>query len=1052
MCAFLFLTSAAKLQAPDDLPYVRRKSPPKLTTPTLLLMAEPGTKRTEELMRILLTRYDSITLRDPGTPLGEGDKVVHVIDGVPNERLISVHSSYNKLPYEEPSGRSHLGSVVLIGKSIHLAAETYGLLGIHGGGKLPLSSPAVWTGAPPSLAATKALDEVPGLGWSLGPFPSEILGGVRPPLLSELMGSPQVGISVISRDSADREVALLWHQGRFVSFVPGGPIESLGPVWSELLLESVSLADGFLQYSSPSGDPAVSNRDRTHFSPGVERDLLQVGVEPSSPEFLPTLVDGLRAKTLDERLRARRLLEEFTPVPLGYSWTALPKPGASAARWSEYLAEYSTRIFYSSRNRTWNRDPLAGPAHGESRDLSAIERATKGYEPLDAEAGLIATPAAFSVALAKCSTEAERGRLLARVRFEHGGEETSLELLSLARAEPSYRMRRPLNSIYALALRRLGPSGFDALCELAGERRPFADALSSLAEQVDDGKLDELYAVPGELVEAFRGMAWHIESDEQFFTKCTQRLEFLVGEILVRAKALDFFGSPWLEDARCMAFELVAALEVGRTRQMLDEESWTTLENLARRVTNSSARFLASGVLADELIALLQGERDKLGLELTRVRVERWNELFSSNRQYHYQGNNYSDFGFEGIVEALEHADSKPPWEFELPELLFEEPQHLDSLLRTRGAPRLALRAITILRDVRAIAPLLRSESFPSSLSQRDSLWVLRRAAFSVCSPYLDIRPVVGDLLRLLESEDSWLRAFACRALREPRGKLDGQELEVFAELKYGSDEPLAVLAQDTLRYRTAPTGWRLSALLANPQVFEQVGKTELDDSRAWLQLEAGEQAQRAEAAYFLAASEGNRLLGELSRGDAAAREQVMRIEHELGADVRKLCAWMDLEMFRGPATTRLTGYRTLALPEFEWELMYPYRFPIGGRATYEELKQCILAMGADAWPIYISSLFHWRGHGFGDIAPHEASFEGKQDIVAPFFAMGFARDVALGPIDSEFKFERDGTPSESYVQLWQNLGAPGETALRELLTYPDEKVRTASRVMLDSL
>lgn len=388
----------------------------------------------------------------------------------------------------------------------------------------------------------------------------------------------------------------------------------------------------------------------------------------------------------------------------------------------------------------------------------------------------------------------------------------------------------------------------------------------------------------------------------------------------------------------------------------------------------------------------------------------------------------------------------------------------------------LALRWLGLVEDPQLLA---------ERLTATDDLWERRQIAFALASPYLDNRPALDTLSELARGEtaDAWVRMFACRALREPAGRITTSQRATLELLTSSTDARVAALSREALDHGTAPVGWRLRALAANDlwrAYHGPVGPGNVHgdvSSDTWLRLGSVESEVRQTAARELAASLAPQLIdaleadpsGKASPAPTPAElpvfEAVQRIEAELGDWIEWLCILMDEELGPGPATMELALLGPAALPELEWELMRPGRFPIG-TATYDELIHCLRRFAPDSWSVYISATHHWRGHGYGDLlSPPFASsddtplFEVFEDpetatLVVPFYAMRFASDAVQSPFDTNgrFQVEPDGSASEPYVDLWAASGKVGREALAELESHPDPAVRRAARWMLDEL
>ena len=157
----------------------------------------------------------------------------------------------------------------------------------------------------------------------------------------------------------------------------------------------------------------------------------------------------------------------------------------------------------------------------------------------------------------------------------------------------------------------------------------------------------------------------------------------------------------------------------------------------------------------------------------------------------------------------------------------------------------------------------------------------------------------------------------------------------------------------------------------------------------------------------------------------------------------------MDDEWGPGPATLQLASLGAAAVPELEDEFTYP-RFPIGP-VTYEELFLAAQRVGPDAWPIALGGFHHWRDHGLQNASVLFDDLGERAELVAPFAALAFAGE-AVARADPWYVPAKGGAPpnerEEWWRTTWDGLGAAGATALGELGSHPDPRVRAAAAAL----
>jgi len=979
--------------------------------PSIRLIVARGqedSSRIDALVRLLYARFPGVTVADaPGEPAVD----VAVFDLGPEAQLDLAN---RWMPYFVPRGKTYHPAAVFIGHGCELGARALDLPGRLAEPSLPLESKFRRVLRRKGPESERVLSEL---------SPAS-LGGAIPPLAADLAGVPELEIEAFGRDAEGRDVALAWHQGRIAFFVPAGPPDALPADWQQLLLDSVSLAAAFGRYE---GDPLVA------------RGASPTG-EQRAHDSLDALVAKLAGPDPEQRLVARRELEERThSSPWGWR-SGVPRPGASHAAWVSFLKEHGDELVFSSYDGSWHMDWQARNLGVAAADLAPLDHATLGVPKTRAVGESLEAAEALADAFASAGSPWERVEALNRLAPAVSAGDL---VAAASEGTPSWV------PLFAQAVARRGASGLAALEQLATQPRPFAEELAS--RMVPSSPL--VWILPGELAPAFRQIAWGSDADAALFEhwahELGQRLA-LLGEEQERTAT-----ERSNETAR--AFELLGALEVGRLRGLLSQKALDELEGLARE---RGAGLVAP--LGSELLGLFRGVRDPVGLELTRADWRAWRERPDDDPLDFYPGRTPADFGLEGVEWALEELprcskSARGSLRYGITLWLAREPDRLAAV-----SPRV----LGLVKDPKALEALLEGDADVDADADA-LLWQRREAAFTLGSPYVDARPSRDALLAALDDSDPWLRVFACSALREPRGVADEPvraALEAFAS---GTDASLRLLAKDALTHRFQPLGWRIRAVLERPDAKLDSDAEARDAASLWAQLErwtgAADSAREEgrDAAWQLAAREGHALLDGLAQGDPLATERVARIEFELGDWIAELCEIMDEESWGGPATTQLGRLGAVALPELENELMRPYRFPIG-TGTYSELAMALGASGPDTWPAYLASVHHWRGHGFSDvwyargrmnkIAFDAIDLAGREALLAPFFAMRFVRDTLLVPMAQDFTVASDGRPWEALVGLWRLLGQPGRDALDELGQHPDPLVRRASAQLSECL
>jgi hypothetical protein len=1019
---------------------------PSLGGTVIGLEAEPGTARTDALMQLLLSRFHNVRL------IGESDyrsfNGIRVVDG---DFATTGRGNSPGWPDFKPTLGTRNDVTILIGDACQAAADAHGLLGSGAESCLPLSTVAVWTGLAPGLPPELQGEPFGGRGRLLSPLTPELLGHVTPPLLTELEGATKVGVSVVGQDASGDDVALVWNQGNIINFAPGGPISSMEDDWSELLLGCVALAVGCPPWIG--NYPWIDTTRSPTPSNAVQADLDVLGVAPDSPSFLPTLVEALRASELEERARARRLLEDYTGVRPNNPYFGPPKPGASWAVWAEYLRSTKGTIVYEPRDRTWHRDGQAESDPGTYLGATAIERTAPGYEFPRDKLPPILWARGFREPISKATTPSEIDSILARLGRTTPTENLIWPLVSSAEKRPKAASGVDLAALHAVGIARSGPSEFRSLEDIAEMVRPFSDELLIRVARASRGFPPRQEILPGELEQAFRLMAWHEDADDSFFSMLAVQLEGFVEEVLtdegrVRAALaevpdLEIGRSRRVGQSRARAFELLTALKVGGQRGRLDGETCARLESIASRFGHSDEIHLAR-----EAANALAGWNDELGASLS-FEMLKAHLAEDPSRSSRYLGP--APFGQAGMLLALDSISELEPshrsyLRWELSRWVSRDPDWIMGLLAKPESFARGLLAIPLLWGTEIPEDFLGPDPLGDPLTPEQSLWVRREFLFALCGPSVDMRSGRDSLLALVGGTDPWSRSFACRSLRIPKHNQSPSELNALEQLAGGDDPVLADLAQEALVHRARIPGWQIAAVLESTQDLEPEFGCELTSEHAWRDLESVRLSHRTKAAYYLAKNEGADLLRALHLSDGLAAERVARIENEIAEEVTALGDVMDEEFGPGPATKRLAQLGKLALGEFEFGLAYIKRY------DHREIAYCLREMQADAWSIHLSSLQYSNGFGFVECEPDVVDFGDKQELVAPFYAMGFAHDVVLAPNDIKFTVALDGTPSEKYVSLWRNLGAPGKAALRELATYPNERVVHAASTMLAAL
>ncbi len=323
------------------------------------------------------------------------------------------------------------------------------------------------------------------------------------------------------------------------------------------------------------------------------------------------------------------------------------------------------------------------------------------------------------------------------------------------------------------------------------------------------------------------------------------------------------------------------------------------------------------------------------------------------------------------------------------------------------------------------------------------SVWRRRAAAYELCSPYRDVRPARDALLSATDDDDPWVRMFALWALREPEGEAGEALLRALTALAQQGG-PAGHIAREAAERRSKPLGWYMRAW--QEVNLERTHPPELDrlnDRRPEIRWQAAKDWASSDSAFeWLAALDST---DETER--RRARELVARIDHELSAWVHERVERMRTERFGGgPVTAQVGRLGHMPLPAVRRDFLAPARMPIGPRTTYETHKEALGYVGADAWPVLLESLWHWREHGLSDMAPAWRAAGGAADRLAPFLAMRLARDVTFPPgAPREHDPSHPSHMGSFWKPLFAALGEPGSAALRELASHPAPPVRVAA-------
>ena len=317
----------------------------------------------------------------------------------------------------------------------------------------------------------------------------------------------------------------------------------------------------------------------------------------------------------------------------------------------------------------------------------------------------------------------------------------------------------------------------------------------------------------------------------------------------------------------------------------------------------------------------------------------------------------------------------------------------------------------------------------------RGSVWRARSAAYTLARPSVDAGPARASLVRALSSTDRWTVLFAARALAWLEGGLDPIEVDALERLASQSDRACRLVAEDTLlRGDPAPGRW-IDRLLAPTGEFDELFDRARRPSRSGLGREAtlllGEIRRT-----------GPQWLRDRHRGVVSARDPLRLLEDELRAAMLEISGKMASEIFDDRGEQGLALFGALSMPTLE------ARDP-----SFRNLEgvRVATAIGPRAWPFALAAVDRMGSKGLWRARDLMAELEWAAEIVAPFFAMEFARQVSLARgvhVTTNGLKARHAYADDLWVTIWRGLGAAGDAALQELEQHPDPFVREALDVL----